>query len=115
MIAGTAAEIAGNCLADLGVAGRLVLLEQGLGGQQEPGGAEPALEAVMLAERLLDGMEPLAVGQPFHRHQRGAIELDREEQATSDRLTVEQHRAGATHAVLAADVGASEVEVVAEE
>src|SRR5262249_679241 len=114
MIAGTAAEIAGNCLADLGVARRLLLVEQGLGRQQEPGRTEPALQPVVLAERLLDGVESLAVGQAFHRHQRAAIELEREEQAASDRLTVEQHRAGAAHAVLAADVGAGEVEVVAE-
>src|SRR2546428_9929014 len=115
MIAGAAAEIAGNCLTDLAVARRRMLLEEGLGREQEPRSAESALQPVVLAERLLDGMEPLAVGQSLHGRDDGAVELDREEQAASHRLAVEQHRAGTAHAVLASDVRAGQVEVVAEE
>src|SRR3989454_265267 len=112
MIAGAPAEIAGNCFTDLPVGRCRVLFEQGLGGQQEPRGTETALQPVVLAEGLLDGMEPLAVGQAFDGRQHRAVELDREEQAASHRLAVEQHRAGAAHAGLAAVRAASSISAV---
>jgi hypothetical protein len=42
-----------------------------------------------------------------------AVGLHREEQAGAHRLAVEEHGAGAADAVLAADVGAGQAEVVA--
>ena len=44
-----------------------------------------------------------------------AVGLDGEQDARAHRLAVEQHGAGAAHPVLAADVGAGEAEVVAQE
>jgi hypothetical protein len=44
-----------------------------------------------------------------------AVGLDGQHQAGAHGLAVEQDGAGTAHAVLAADVGAGEIEVVAEE
>ena len=44
-----------------------------------------------------------------------AVGLHREHQAGADRRAIEQDRAGAAHAVLAADMGAGEQQFVAQE
>ncbi len=46
---------------------------------------------------------------------RGAVALHREDEAAAHDLAVEPHRAGAAHAMLAADMGAGEREIVAQE
>ena len=58
--------------------------------------------------------EPSGVGEPLDGGDLLAVDGDREHQAGAHRPAVEQHRAGAAHAVLAADVGAGQPEVVAE-
>src|SRR5262249_4828758 len=78
-------------------------------------GAEPALEGVLLPERLLQRMELPVPGQAFHGRHRGPVRLDGEHEARADGLAVDEHGAGAARSVLAADVGSGEPEVVAEE
>src|SRR5262245_22327034 len=53
VVAGTAADISGDALADLGFAGLLVLLQQALGRHDHAGGAEATLQAMLLPEALL--------------------------------------------------------------
>ena len=85
-------------------------------GHQEAGRAEAALQAVRLPERLLQRVELAGPRrQPLDRRQLAAVGLHGEHQAGAHRLAVEQDRAGAAHAVLAADVGAGQAQLVAQE
>ena len=84
-------------------------------GHQEPGGAEAALQAVALPEGLLQGWSSSAAAQRLDGGDRVAVRLDGEQDAGADRLAVEQDGAGAAHPVLAADVGAGQRQLVAQE
>src|SRR5204862_2405445 len=78
--------------------------------------AEAALEAVAFPEGLLQRMELLRSGRlPFDGGEGMAVRLHGEHDARAHRLAVEEHRAGAAHAVLAADVSAGQVQLVAQE
>ncbi len=81
---------------------------------QEARRAEAALQAVVVDEGLLQRMQLLAVGEPFDGADLPAVGLDREHQAGADRLAVEDDRAGAADAVLAADMRAGLAAVVAD-
>jgi hypothetical protein len=81
---------------------------------QESGRAEAALQAVALVKRLLDGVQWSALrGKALDSRHLVALGLDGEHQAGAHRRAVQQDRAAAAHAVLAADVGAGQPEVVA--
>jgi hypothetical protein len=65
-----------------------------------------------VAHGFLQRMQVLAVRrQPFDGHDAVTVGLRREHQTGAHRCVVEQHRAGAAHAMLAADMGASEQKV----
>ena len=98
-------------LADLVVAGIGVVTQVRGHRDDEPGRAEPALQAVAVAERGLHRRELVALPQPLHGRDLGAIDLHGEDQARPDRGTVEQHGAGTAHPVLAAEVGAGQAAV----
>jgi hypothetical protein len=84
-------------------------------GHQESRRAEAALQTVAFVKRLLDGVQRRARrGKALDCRHLVALGLNREHQARADRRTVEQDRAAAAYAVLAADVGAGQAEVVAE-
>jgi len=68
-----------------------------------------------VAERGLQRAESGRGRQPLDRRHRGAVELHGQQQAAARALTVDENGAGPAHAVLAADVGAGEGEVVAQE
>src|SRR5689334_4637880 len=68
----------------------------------------------MVAERLLQVRQLLAVGQAFHRGDVAAVGLHAEHQAGPGRRAVDQHRARSADAVLTAQVGAGVAEVVPE-
>src|SRR5471030_1978619 len=57
LVAGAAAQIAFDPVADLVVRGIRVAGEQVRGGHDHAGGTEAALEAVFLPERILDGVQ----------------------------------------------------------
>src|SRR5207237_6015601 len=76
--------------------------------------AETALQAVVLPERLLQRMELLPLRESLDGAHLGALGLHREHQAGAHRLAVDQHGAGAAHAVLAAQVRAGEPAVLAQ-
>ena len=93
-----------------------VLAQERLHRHQEAGRAEPALKRVRLVERTLERMQ-VAVRrrEPLDRPERAAVRLDREHQAGPDGLAVELDGAGAAHALLAADLRASEPGAVPDE
>src|SRR5208282_400519 len=73
---------------------------------KKAGRTETALQAVMLHEGALQRIELVAVRQAFDRADLLAVRLDCEHQARTQRLAVDEHRAGAADAVLAADMRA---------
>jgi hypothetical protein len=115
-IAGAAAQMAADDVADLGLAGRRRTGEQGRQRHQQTRRAEAALQRVMLAERDLQRRQR-AVGprQAFDRIDPAAVGLHRQAQAGARGHAVEPHRAGAAHAVLAPDMGAGFAQLVAQE
>src|SRR3954453_21177843 len=82
---------------------------------QEAGRAEAALERMMGDEGLLHGVQFVAVGETFDRSDALALRLDREHQAGSYRIIVEDHRARAADAVLATDMRPGQPAFVADD
>ena len=115
-VARAAAEVAADPLADLVLGGIRVLLEQPGGLHDHARGAEAALEAVLVPERLLErveGRRPSAM--PSIVLTSRAVGLDGEHRARLGALAVDVDGAGAAVARVAADVGAGQPEDVAEE
>jgi hypothetical protein len=69
----------------------------------------------MRDERALHRMQLVTVGKTFDCSNALALRLDREHQAGSYRVIVEDHRASAAHAVLTADVRPSQPAFVADD
>ena len=90
LVAGAAAEVALQSPLDLLVGGRRVLLQEIGGGHDETGSAEAALQAVLVPERLLHGVEGAVLGQPFDRRHLLPVCLDREDAARLHRLAVDR-------------------------
>ena len=114
-VAGAAAEVAADPLADLRLGRVGVLAEQPGGLHDHPRGAEAALEAVLVPERLLERMEGGAVGHALDGPDLAAVGLDGEHRARLGALAVDVDGARAAVARVAADVGAGQPEVVAQE
>ena len=88
----------------------------GSDGDEEARGAEPALQAVAVGERLLHRRQrAVRLGQPLHGGDLRAVGADREQETGADRDAVQQDGAGAAHAVLAAHMGAGQLEVVTDD
>src|SRR3990167_8602483 len=88
-VAGAAAEVPGDGLADPRLARILLLLEERDRGHHHPGGAEPALEAVLLVEALLHGMELAVLLETLDRADGAPVGLNGEDGARLHRLPVE--------------------------
>src|ERR671915_2629979 len=114
-VAGAAAEVAGEGLAQLLVAGIRMLPQERLHRHQEARSAEPALERVRLMESALERVEAIVAREALDRPERAAARLDRQHQAGPHRLAVELDRAGTADALLAADLRAGETRGVADE
>ena len=95
--------------------GMRVVIEQRLGAHQLAGGAEAALRAVVFDEGFLQRMQLVVVRQAFDGLDGAAVGPDRELAAGVDRLAVQQHGAGAAFAAVAADLGAGEPQVIAQQ
>ena len=116
LVPGAAAEVPRDGLAGLLGRGVGVVLEVRGDRRDEPRCAEAALEAVALGERLLHRAEVLGVvADPLDGGDLVRLGRDGEHQARPHRLAVDEDGARAADAVLAADVGAGEAEVVAQE
>src|SRR5262245_47779387 len=92
LVAGAAAEVAAEALADLVVGGARVVAEHRRHADDEAGCAEPALQAMAIAERLLHRRQAAAVGpEAFDRGDFVSVGLHREHEAGPHGVTVEQH------------------------
>ena len=84
-------------------------------GHDHAGGAEAALQAVVLAKGFLHRMQRRAVGgQPLDGPDLVAVGHDRERGAGFHRLAVEMHDAGAALRGVAADMGARQPQIFAQ-
>src|SRR6476660_4651771 len=111
-VAGAAAEVAADPFADLRLGGFRVPIEEPGGLHDHSRGAEAALQAVLVPERLLEGMQRRAVDHALDRPDLGAVRLDREHGAGLRAAAVHVNGAGAAVARVAADVGAGQPEHV---
>ena len=114
-VSGAAAEIPGDGLADLGFAGVRIAFEQRGPGHEHAGRAEAALEAVLLLEALLQRGHAVGPREPLHGADLGPVGLHGQDGARLHGHAVHQHGAGAAVRGVAADVGAGEREVVADQ
>ena len=106
--------MAGEHVDDLGAARRSAR-EQIRGCHQDPRRAEPALERMVTSKRLLQGRQRALPGERLDRLDLAAVDLHREQAAATHGHPVDEHRAGAADAVLAADVRAGQPQAMAEE
>ena len=84
-------------------------------GHDHAGGAETALQAVMLAEGFLHRMQRRAIGgQPLDGPDLVSVRHHRERGAGFDRLAVEMHDAGAALRGVAADMGTGQPQILAQ-
>src|SRR5215468_9377789 len=114
VVAGAPAQVALEPVPDLVLAGIRHPLAQVGRAHDHARRAEPALQAVVLAERGLHRMELAAAGQALDGRDLGPVGLDREHRAGLDRLAVDVDGARAALTGIAADVRTGEPEVLAQ-
>ena len=114
-VGAAAAQVAAHPEADLGDGRRRLRAQQALGRHDLSRRAVAALERVLVGERLLDRPQLLAAHQALDGRDLVALGLERERQAGVARHAVDQHRAGAALAALAAGLGAGQAEPLAED
>src|ERR1700737_4894340 len=104
-IAGAAADIAGEAVADLALRTGAAAADQVARGDQHRRRAETALQPVALMKAAAQSLHYWVAGEAFDRAHRTLGAGDGEHQARTRRRAVDKHRAGAAHAVLAAEMG----------
>src|SRR5262249_40202515 len=114
LIARAPAEVARDRLARLVPGRRRVVAQELVDAQEHPRCAEPALQTVLLPERLLHGVELPVRCKTLDRCDLRAARLTGEADAGASRPAVDDDGAGAADAVLTARVGPDEAEVGAE-
>ena len=113
VVAGAAAEVAGEVEADFFFAGCRVFFEQRFGLHDESRRADAALQSRAFEEGTLHFVEMVTAGDAFDRFQIGAFGFDGQDQATVDRPTVHLNGASSAVAVGAAFLRAGQAEHVA--
>ena len=88
--------------------------EEGVGSRQHSRRAETALQRVVLPKRCLQGRQARRWAQAFDRDDRTAGCLYRKHQAGSDCCAIDDDGAGATYAMLAADMRTGQREVMSQ-
>src|SRR4051794_15188700 len=114
-VAGTPAQVAADPLADLRLGRCLVLPEKPGGLHDHPRGAEPALQAMLIPERLLERVEAGAVGHPLDGLDLPPVRLDGQHRARLGALAVDMDGARAAVARIAAHVRPGQPEVVTQQ
>src|SRR5262249_27492464 len=120
LVARAPAQVARQRLADLGVARTRASPQQVVAGDDQPGGAEPALHATRLDERALYLVQPvtdtltLGVGDSLDGHDIAALRLRGEDEARTHELVVEVDRARSALALLACVLRSGEIEMLAQ-
>ena len=115
LVARATAQIASDGLPHLILSGVQVFSEQFRERGEHARCAKPALQCMRLLEGLLQHREGLIrIGQALDRGDLTLMGLNRQHQTRPRSLVIDQNCASTTHAVLTADVGAGEFEVLAQ-
>jgi len=114
-VAGAHTKIAGQCSANLFFGRIRITLQKSVAGYDHSRGAVTALKSVVFEEGFLYRAQLTVLCQTFDRGEFTAIRLHREVETGFDDFAIEQHGAGAALADDAADVSASETDVLAQE
>src|SRR5437016_1811665 len=114
LIPGAAAKVARDGFLRSFPIGHCFVVEERFRRHQDPGGAVAALRGAEVGESCLQGMQLRAAAEAFDRFHRAGLALGGQHQAGKLRHAVDQHRAGAALAQLAAVLGAGEAEVLAQ-
>jgi hypothetical protein len=115
-VAGTAADVAGELMADVALGGILVLPEQLSDCHDHPRRTEAALQGVVLMESRLYRVQRAAAGrETFDRRDPGAVGHHSENRAGFDGLPVDIDGAGAALRCVATDMSSREAEIVTEQ
>src|SRR5438093_815588 len=115
LVAGAAAEVARETLADLALRWRRVVLQQRHGRHDHPRRAEPALQPVLFPEAFLQRMQATVGREALDRGDRRAVGLDRKDGAGLRAPAVDENGAGAALTGVAPDVRPRQTQVFAEE
>ena len=115
VVAGAAAQVALETFAHLGFARVRVLVEQAGRRHDHPRRAVTALQPVVLHERPLHRVQLAVGGQTLDRDHVGTVGLDRQHGAALHRLTVDVDGARPARRGVAPDVGAGQLELLAQE
>src|ERR1041384_82586 len=114
LIAGAAAQIPFKSMTNIVNARIGIAIEQLSRSHDHSRRTIAALQAVLLPETFLDRVEIAAGCHAFNRSHAGAVCLYGEHRARLNRLTVENHRAGAADLRFAANVGPGQSEHVSQ-
>src|SRR5258707_1392236 len=117
VVAGTAAEIALELVADGVVVEFVAFAVHDIDRRHDHARrAVAALQPVVLAKSLLHRMQrPVRFSEPLDRDDIGTVELPGKDRAGFHRLAVDVHHAGAALRGIAADMGAGQAQVLAQE
>ena len=114
VVARAAAQVAGEPIANGALVGVRVAVQQGLGSDDEAGGANAALQRRMLEKLLLNRVQAVALGDAFNGGDLGPFRLRSQHQAGADQAAIDDHRAGTAVASAAAFLGAELADLVAQ-
>src|SRR5712691_4141119 len=115
LVTGAAAEGAFDPMAHIGFSWMGIAFDQIVCGHDHARRAEAALQAVLVPESLLHRVQLAVRGEAFDGGDARPVGLHRQHRARFDRLPVDQHCAGATLTGVAANVGPSEPQCLAQE
>src|SRR6185369_508971 len=110
-VAGAATEVARDGDLDLLARGARVLVEERGRAHQHARRAEAALAAAHLIEAVDERIEVRRARERLHRLDLGAVRVEREGEAGEHRVAVDDDRAGPAVALVAALLGADQVEI----
>ena len=115
LVAGAAAQHAAQRVLDRRVVGLGPPAQQVGGRHQHARGADPALRRAVQVERVLERRQPPARRrQPLDGQHLAPLDLGHRRHAGADLAAVQQHRAGAAIAGVAADLGPGQQELLAQ-
>src|SRR5712671_3595018 len=113
-IAGAAADVAGEAVADLALRAGTASADQVARGDQHRRRAEAALQPMALMKTAAQRFHHRVAGEAFDRAHRTLVAGHRQHQARARRRAVDKDRASAAHAVLAAEMSSRQVAALAQ-
>src|SRR6266853_3834030 len=114
-VAGTAADVAGQVVADFALGRVRILREQLADRHDQRRRAEDALQGVVLMERRLNRMQCAAWRETFDRRDPGSVGHHSENRTGFDGLSIDIDGAGAALRRVATDMGSCEAEIVSQQ